>query len=163
MALPTGSASRSRDHFSAKFGLRRSVYMFGRNLRVVEGSVVKKRGGCAAIEFRIIKLTWILYYHSNLQLWFMIIWKFSSPGVCRFSTLAGSDITGLNSVCLLWKSRLKDLLRPILSRNFSGNTWTGGHRCEFDTDPNGILSEQQRAKDGTLAYMFTVRFHNYCP
>lgn len=65
MALPTGSTSRSRDHFSAKFGLRRPVYMFGRNLRVVEGSVLKKTGGCAAIEFQIIKLTCILYYLLN--------------------------------------------------------------------------------------------------
>lgn len=46
MALSTGNASRSHDHFSAKFGLRRLVYVLYGNLHVLKGSVLKKTGGC---------------------------------------------------------------------------------------------------------------------
>lgn len=62
VALPTGSASRSRDHFSAKFG-----WSLGLHVRQKPASC---RRFCGE-EF--------------------LILRFSSPGVCRLLTLAGSD------------------------------------------------------------------------
>lgn len=154
MALSTGNASGSHDHFSAKFGLRRLVYVFYGNLHVLKGSVLKKTDWCRMCSLSS-KLIYVQLYNTiYINVYSKTIWKFQTYSLSILPVLIVYVYHGQ----AVWRSFCDRYRRGTSAEIFEQDTGLSFLKTiiGYYLIKNGLLMHNRY-----LADMSTARFHKY--